>query len=115
MGVRCASCPLRSLRAVAPALEEARRWAAELSASSAEAAGWARACVAGGVAAMGAGRVAVRGVKLGVEVAVVGGLFLGRGQDVICFADLDEAGRGGGVGGVFVRVVEFGEGEELAG
>lgn len=111
MGVRCASCPLRSLRAVAPALEEARRRAAELSASSAEAAGWARACVAGGVAAVGA----VGGVELGVEVVVVGGLFLGRGQDVVCFADLDEAGRGGGVGGVFVRVVEFGEGEELAG
>lgn len=79
MGVRCASCPLRSLRAVAPALEEARRRAAELGASSAEAAGWARACVADGVAAVGAGRVAVGGVELGVEVAVVGGLFLGRG------------------------------------
>lgn len=92
MGVRCASCPLRSLRAVAPALEEARRRAAELGASSAEAAGWARACVAGSMAAVGAEWVVVGGVELGVEVAVVGGLFLGRGQDVVCFADLDEAG-----------------------
>lgn len=58
--------------------------------------------------------VAVARVYVSVEVAVVGFAEAGGGENVVGFADFYEVGVGGGVGGIFVRVVEFGESEELA-
>ena len=49
------------------------------------------------------------------EVSIVAGAFLSGAEGGVGFADFDEALRGGGVVGVEVRVVGFGEFVELSG
>jgi hypothetical protein len=54
-----------------------------------------------------------RGAAVGAGVvAVVAGALVGAAEDVVGFGEGDEARRGGGVRGVLVGMVLFGEGVE---
>lgn len=64
--------------------------------------------------AVAVGVVAVACLARFQEVAVITGALFNGAQDVVGFADFYEARGRGGIGGVVVRVVLFGERVELA-
>lgn len=110
--------PLRAVRAPAPAAVEAGRRAPEGAPALAEARGWAAAGGVGGAAvgaaAAPAARVRLVRVVQVQDVAVVAGALLGRRERRVGLADAHEALRGGGVAAVVVRVLCLGEGVEGA-